>query len=247
MNTTVGSHHSRRSLLCLLLCLLAIPANADSPLHLAGQYILLTTEASMMNYDVDNDSRADQVRDRLASLDRDMQQWLASLPAEERTRLTDDWRGLRKAMLGDGQQAGLVDGYDGYLQSVYTLHRDSLRRALLQAAEKEANDDLSSTCVQMMRILASYMNVAANPFGGFALSFEDKDTDLARLVTEMDAHWERLMRGEPDPSIRSAHTKWRFIRSTILRATEEALPFIVSYQSRQILSQLGDEMGLSIR
>ncbi|WP_162925698.1 hypothetical protein [Isoalcanivorax indicus] len=247
MTTTVGSHRSGRRLLCIFLCLFTLPAWADSPIYLAGQYTLLITEASMMNYDVDNDSRADQVRDRLESLDPEMQQWLATLPAAERTRLGDDWRGLRKAMLGDNDGAGLVHGYDGYLQSVYTLHRDSLRRALLQAADEEAEGDLSETCVQMMRILASYMNVAANPFGGFALSFEDKDTDLARLVTEMDAHWERLLRQETVPTVRSAHTKWQFIRSSILRATEESLPFIVSYQSRQILAQLGDEMGLSIR
>lgn len=250
-HTMTYKNHARHLLAGLLLCctsavLAQTPATPNS-LDMAGQLALLIADVGMMHYEPDNGAHVDEVNTRMQRLSPLMDRYLAAQPSAERSRLTPEWQAMRTLLLGDNTGAGLVDGYDSYLHATYSAHRDILREAIIRAARQQARGVPEQATLQMARILSGYMLVAASPFGSFAMSSEDEDADLSRLSQDMDSLWQELLADAPAQSpLRDAHTKWLFIRSSVLRATEESLPYIVSRNGRQILLALARNANISL-
>lgn len=250
-HTMTYKNHARHLLAGLLLCCTsAAPAQAPATpnsLDMAGQLALLIADVGMMHYEPDNGAHVDEVNTRMQRLSPLMDRYLAAQPAAERSRLTPEWRAMRVLLLGDNSQAGLVNGYDSYLHATYSAHRDILRDAILRAARQQAQGVPEQAYLQMARILSGYMLVAASPFGSFAMSTEDEDADLGKLSRDMDALWPQVLADAPAQSpLRDAQTKWLFIRGSVLRATEESLPYIVSRHGRQILLTLARNARISL-
>jgi hypothetical protein len=250
-HTMTYKNHARQLLASLLLCcasaaLAQTPAAPDS-LDMAGQLALLIADVGMMHYEPDNGAHVAGVKARMQRLSPLMDRYLAAQPSAERQRLTPEWRAMRTLLLGDDTQAGLVDGYDSYLHATYSAHRDILRDAIFRDARQQAQGVPEQATLQMARILSGYMLVAASPFGSFAMSSEDEDADLSRLSQDMDTLWQQLLADAPAQSpLREAQTKWLFIRSSVLHATEQSLPYIVSRNARQILLTLARHAQIAL-
>lgn len=138
---------------------------------------------------------------------------------------------------------GLLEGYDATLNARYTIAGDTLRELMMSQPQLQRDVLPLEDYVWLMttRAMGSYMAVAAAPFGSFALSADDDDTRLGRLVMELDQDWTNLLAKTPEQDksgLVRAHRRWQFIRQTLLNATQQSLPFIVSNQGGAILREL---------
>ena len=227
------------------LLLFPLLLRADT-LQLAGDYNLLAAELNMMFFDPGNRDYEEAVAARFAAVEETMPGWLQALSAEDRSVAEPAWEELQLTLQGEEGYPGLLEGYDATLNARYTIAGDSLREMMMSRPELQRNTLPLADYVWLMttRAMGSYMAVAAAPFGSFALSADDDDTRLGRLVMELDQAWDELLAqaSGPDKSgLVRAHRRWQFIRQTLLSATQQSLPFIVSHQGDAILRQLRAE------
>lgn len=224
----------------LLLCPLLLRAD---PLQLAGEYNLLAADLNLMFFEPANREYAAAAVARFAGVEQAIPAWLESLPDADRTTATEVWKELQLTLKGERGRPGLLKGYDATLNARYTIAGDALRELIMSQPQLQRSALPLDQYVWLMttRAMAAYMAVAAAPFGSYALSADDDDTRLGQLVMELDQAWSELLAqaSEQDkPGLVRAHRRWQFIRQTLLSATQQSLPFIVSNQGGAILREL---------
>ncbi|MFN3712362.1 MAG: hypothetical protein ACK4SX_01755 [Alcanivoracaceae bacterium] len=239
--------HLARSLLLsvLLFCtpLLAMPQN--DLLRLAVEYNMLGAELNLMFFEPESREYAEAAARRYGSVSTMMPVWLASLPGDQADRAGQAWKELRDTLEGRG---GLLQGYDATLNARYTIANDELREQLMSQPllDSKALAQEQYAWLLTARVISAYMAVAAAPFGSFALSATDDDSRLSVTVMELDQVWTGMVAAAPESQraqLVRTQRRWQFIRETILRATQQSLPFIVRHHGDAILRELGDLAG----
>lgn len=212
-------------------------------LQVAGDVNLLAAELNLMFFDPLNKDYEAAATSRYGVVEGAIPAWLDSLSAEQRVEAESAWEELQLTLQGEDGYPGLLAGYDATLNARYTIAGDTLRELIMAQPQLQRDALPLQDYVWLMttRAMGSYMAVAAAPFGSFALSADDDDTRLGRLVMELDQDWAALLAKAPEqdkPGLLRAHRRWQFIRQTLLNATQQSLPFIVSNQGEAILREL---------
>jgi len=235
-----------RALLAVI-TLLAGPALAleqAALVTLAGKYNMLAADVGMIGYDPENAEYLAQAGETLASISDDMTAWIDSLPEEQRATAAREWDDLNVQLLGDGNYPGLFDGYDLNLDASQRVHYNALQEQLYRqpAMNEETLSPLQQLYLKISSAVAGYVALTANPFGSMAMSMNDDDLRLVTLASEVDALFSELIQGAQEPmqqqQLRRLQSRWQFVRSTIIKASESAMPYIVRYQGRQIMTDL---------
>lgn len=209
-----------------------------------GKYNLLAADVGMIGYDPENTEYLEQARDMLDGISDDMAAWIETLPEAQRMVAEREWQELNVQLLGDGQYPGLFDGYDLNLDASQRVHYNALQDLLnKQDGIAEASlAPLQKLYLKISSAVAGYVALTANPFGSMAMSMNDDDLRLVTLAAEVDGLFDTLIKGEADPlrqqQLRRLQSKWQFVRGTIVKASDSAMPYIVRYQGRQILDDM---------
>lgn len=233
--------------LLALLAALAMPALAleqAALVTLAGKYNMLAADIGMIGYDPENVEYLAQAQETLDSISDGMDGWIESLPEAERDAASREWSELNAQLRGDGGYPGLLDGYDLNLDASQRVHYNALQEQLYRqpGMSHDALSSLQQLYLKISSAVAGYVALTANPFGSMAMSMNDDDLRLVTLASEVDTLFEELIKSSPDPmqqqQLRRLQSKWQFVRSTIIKASESAMPYIVRYQGRQIMTDL---------
>lgn len=235
-----------RALLAVI-TLLAGPALALEPatlVTLVGKYNMLAADIGMIGYDPENAEYLAQAGETLEGISDDMEIWIDSLPVEQRDSAAREWKDLTVQLRGDEDYPGLLDGYDLNLDASQRVHYNALQEQLYRqpAINEEGLSPLQQLYLKISSAVAGYVALTANPFGSMAMSMNDDDLRLVTLASEVDALFSELIQGAQDPlqqqQLRRLQSRWQFVRSTIVKASESAMPYIVRYQGRQIMTDL---------
>lgn len=211
---------------------------------LAGKYNMLAADIGMIGYDPANVEYLAQADETLESISDDMAAWIDSLPVEQRDSAAREWNDLTAQLRGDADYPGLLDGYDLNLDASQRVHYNALQEQLYRqpGMSEEALSSLQQLYLKISSAVAGYVALTSNPFGSMAMSMNDDDLRLVTLASDVDALFDELIKGSQDPmqqqQLRRLQSKWQFVRSTIIKASEAAMPYIVRYQGRQIMADL---------
>jgi hypothetical protein len=239
-------HLARSLCLSLLLCAMPLMAMPQTDLlRLAVEFNMLGAELNLMFYDADRPEYAEAAARRYGSVSARMPSWLDTLSGEDAERTRAAWQEIRDTVEGG---RGLLRGYDATLNARYTIANDELRETLMTRPELTRASLPAEQYAWLLtaRVISAYMAVAAAPFGSFALSATDDDSRLAMTVMELDQVWTGVVAAAPAgqrAQLVRTHRRWQFIRETILRATQQSLPFIVRHHGGAILRELEEISG----
>lgn len=242
-------HYFRTSshVLLALVSFLAMPALAleqAALVALAGKYNMLAADIGMIGYDPENVEYLAQADETLDSISDDMSAWIDSLPVEQRDSAAREWNDLLVQLRGDADYPGLLEGYDLNLDASQRVHYNALQEQLYRqpGMSEETLSSLQQLYLKISSAVAGYVTLTANPFGSMAMSMNDDDLRLVTLASDVDALFDELIKGNQDPmqqqQLRRLQSRWQFVRSTIIKASESAMPYIVRYQGRQIMTDL---------
>lgn len=233
--------------LLALVSFLAMPALAleqAALVTLAGKYNMLAADIGMIGYDPENAEYLAEAGETLDSISDDMSAWIDSLPVEQRDSAAREWDDLLVQLRGDSDYPGLLEGYDLNLDASQRVHYNALQDQLYRqpGMNEETLSPLQQLYLKISSAVAGYVALTANPFGSMAMSMNDDDLRLVTLASDVDALFDELIKGNQDPmqqqQLRRLQSKWQFVRSTIIKASESAMPYIVRYQGRQIMTDL---------
>lgn len=233
--------------LLALVSFLAMPALAleqAALVTLAGKYNMLAADIGMIGYDPENAEYLAEAGETLDSISDDMSAWIDSLPVEQRDSAAREWNDLLVQLRGDSDYPGLLEGYDLNLDASQRVHYNALQEQLYRqpGMNEETLSPLQQLYLKISSAVAGYVSLTANPFGSMAMSMNDDDLRLVTLASDVDALFDELIKGNQDPmqqqQLRRLQSKWQFVRSTIIKASESAMPYIVRYQGRQIMTDL---------
>ena len=112
-----------------------------------------------------------------------------------------------------------------------------------EGAAAARGDDLMAMAAYMQRMASEYLFLSAAPEGGQAIG-----TDLGRVefrvtVPEFDQMVAAALRtyggdGSTGRALQDVEAKWRFIRESLVKFYENAVPFLVHRYTEQMVSQL---------
>ena len=159
-----------------------------------------------------------------------MTMWLEQLAPEAQAEAMKEWKGLTAELAGDKGYPGLLDGYDLNLDAAQRIHYDALQAILQQSDElaEDQLDDLQKLYLKLTSVVSGYVSLAANPFGSMAISSNDGDLKLITLASEVDMLFASVIKNAKDATtrdrLRRQQSKWEFVRSTIIKASQSAMP-----------------------
>lgn len=238
----------RKTLGALLVatCGHAVAIDHTAAVRLVVDLQKLDAETTMMLYDEGNlaartsiDRQLDGVMPTLDAAIADLADDAAQTAGENRAALVRALRG------GDGSVGMLSSGYDA---QAFAEYRTALGELLNVLNARHGLDKPASLEEQALllaaRVVAVYIRTAGSPFGSYSDTNDaSTDDDLASMATRMDtqvAALEKKYAGHADksPIVHRVATKWRFIRSTVVKYTQQATPTIVHRHGLDIIEQL---------
>lgn len=227
-----------------LLSTMGVAMDQNALVVLAGQYSMLSADIGMIGYDPENIEYLDQATATYETVADGMDQWLDQLPAEKRASADQEWKSFQAILEGESGYPGLLEGYDLNLDASQRIHYDALQ-TILQQSEQLSDASLSELQTLYLKLssaVAGYVSLTSNPFGSMAMSMNDADLKLVTLASEIDMLFSSLLKGNGDQmlkdQLRRQQSKWQFVRSTIIKASQSAMPYIVRYQGRQMINDI---------
>lgn len=186
-----------------------------------------------------NDAIADagrSFRELSGSADTDTEQALIS-------SLRPLWEELETAARDNRiAEQGFTDTY-----AIQDVNQFATEAALLleqyDAAEAGSGDDLSAMAVYMQRMTSEYLALAADPAGGMAAGTGASRIEFRVTVPEFDRMInEAIGRYQGDDATARAldqvQAKWRFIRESLVKFYENAVPFLVHRYTQEMVDSL---------
>lgn len=206
----------------------------------------LDTGTTMMLYDESDMTARDSIGRQLDALAPALDAAITDLTGDAAQTARENRATLVRALRGgDGSAGMLSSGYDAQAFAEYRTALGELLNALNARHEldKPASQE-EQALLLAARIVAVYIRTAGSPFGSYSDTNDaSTDEDLASMAARMDtlvAALEKKYAGNVDQAaiIRRVATKWRFIRSTVVKYTQQATPTIVHRHGLDIVDQL---------
>lgn len=112
-----------------------------------------------------------------------------------------------------------------------------------QASSEGAQADLWALAAQMQRMASEYLALAADPAGGMAVDTGEGRLEFRDAVPAFEQQLAELRRTYRDNenvsrALEQAAVKWGFIRESLIKFYENAVPFLVHRYSEQIVDTL---------
>lgn len=119
----------------------------------------------------------------------------------------------------------------------------SARLAGFQASSEGAQADLWGLAAQMQRMASEYLALAADPAGGMAVDTGGARLEFRDAVPAFEQQLAELRRTYRDDesvnrALEQVAIKWGFIRESLVKFYENAVPFLVHRYSEQIVDTL---------
>ena len=153
------------------------------------------------------------------------------------------WQELEEAARGNLiAEQGYTDTY-----ATQDVNSFSTRIALLleeyDAAASQPGDDLMAMAVYMQRITSEYLALAADPGGGMAAATGEgriEFRDAVPVFDQMVSDALRRYRGEDATgrALEDVEAKWQFIRESLVKFYENAVPFLVHRYTQEMVNGL---------
>ncbi len=206
----------------------------------------LDTGTTMMLYDESDMGTRSSIEQQLDAVIPALDAAVADLSGDAGQAAQENRATLVRALRGGDGSAGMLNsGYDAQAFAEYRTALGELLNALnaRHALDKPASQE-EQALLLAARIVAVYIRTAGSPFGSYS-DTNDASTgdDLASMAGRMDtlvAALEKKHTANADKSaiVRRVATKWRFIRSTVVKYTQQATPTIVHRHGLDIVEQL---------
>ncbi len=223
----------------------ALALGQNELVKLAGQYNLLSADIGMTDYDPENIEYLEQALDTYQTVSEGVPAWIDMLPSEQRAVAAQEWDSMREIMEGDGNNSGLLNGsYDLNASAAQRIHYDTLQTQLFQVEPLRAENlsDLQTLYLKLASVVSGYVALTSNPFGSMAMSMNDGDLKLVTLAADIDQLFVKLIKQSEDDmqaqQLRRQQSKWQFVRSTVVKGSQSAMPYIVRYQGKQMIAEL---------
>lgn len=241
-----------RAALAALALLLPLPAAA---LDTAGARALLLDlqrldiETVMMLYDETDREGPVRARKVLEAVEAPVAGMLADLRRNDAATADaagEAWTLLEATLAGDrsGTEGMLNSGYDA---KAFAELRTALAD-LTAAIERQykVREDVGAEQAALLtasNVVMVYIRTAGAPFGSYSDNNDQNVESLEDMVARLDGQLAALARkhaGNPEKLalVKRANTKWQFVRSTILKYTQQATPSIVYRHGLDIIAQL---------
>ncbi len=239
IRTTLGA-------LLLATCGYAAAIDHAAAVRLVVDLQKLDAETTMMLYDESDMSAREAIGTQLDALAPALDAAIADLGGAEAQAAGESRATLLRALRGGDGSAGMLrSGYDA---QAFAEYRTALGEVLNVIEARHKLDKPATQEEQALllaaRIVAVYIRTAGSPFGSYS-DTNDASTgdDLASMAGRMDtlvATLEKKHAGNADQAaiMRRVATKWRFIRSTVVKYTQQATPTIVHRHGLDIIEQL---------
>ena len=112
-----------------------------------------------------------------------------------------------------------------------------------EGASEARGDDLMAMATYMQRMASEYLFLAAAPEGGQAMGTDVGRVEFRVTVPEFDQMVASALRnygaeGGTGRALQDVEAKWRFIRESLVKFYENAVPFLVHRYTDQMVNQL---------
>lgn len=212
-----------------------------------SDFHMLTIMTGGDSYAADLDGSIDKARRALKRIEADAE------GSEERklaTELSNEWKTFEQAASGNTMaEQGYTDTYT--IQDVNELPAFMLEK--MEAFEGGAAgnyDDVRELAAFLQRMTSEYLNVAADPSGGMAAGTDEGRLEFKDAVPRFEAMLASTKKNHSGDeamsrALNQVGLKWTFIRESMVKFYENAVPFLVYRYTKQMVDTLDQAISLA--
>ncbi|MZR61823.1 hypothetical protein [Alcanivorax sp. DP30] len=212
-----------------------------------ADFHMLTIMTGGEKYASDLDGSIDKARRALKRIDADAE------GSEERTlavELSNEWNKFEKAASANTMaEQGYTDTYT--IQDVNVI--PSLMLEKMEAFEGGTAgkyDDVRELAAYLQRMTSEYLNVAADPSGGMAAGTDEGRIEFKDAVPQFESMLAAARKNHSGDDAMSralgqVSLKWRFIRESMVKFYENAVPFLVYRYTKQMVDTIDQAISLA--
>ncbi|RJG20063.1 hypothetical protein D4A39_04330 [Alcanivorax profundi] len=208
---------------------------------------MLTVMTGSDSYASDLDRSISRAQAALASLNGDAE------GSEERdlvAALEKDWKIYEDAASGNTMaEQGFTNAYT--IQDVNELPAIMVERMdAFGDAKSGQYDDVLALAAYLQRMTSEYLNLAADPSGGMAAGSDEGRLEFKDAVPQFEkmlAAAQRKHSGDEAMAraLNQVGLKWQFIRESMVKFYENAVPFLIYRYTRQMVETMDQAISLA--
>ena len=248
MNVSVAKVLHGILLLVLLLPSLAYSAIDDSHIQrlrldiwsIRADFYMMTIMRGAVDYEDLLHASIDRAQNTFEELSENAE-------SDTELALVDEVEGRWDGMIELAQSNTIVElGYlDSYVAQDLNAAIVQINQKLeaFEGAEKSAHSDLLVLASAMQRMASEYLMIAGSPEGGMVMGSDLGRIEFKDAVPQFDAMLAEAKKAYADNdavsrSLRQVEAKWVFIRESMVKFYENAVPFLVHRYADQIVSSI---------
>ncbi len=212
-----------------------------------SDFHMLTIMTGGDKYASDLDKSIDRARRAMKRLESDAE------GSEERalvTELSRDWKVFAEAASGNTMaEQGYTDTYT--IQDVNVMPAMMLERMeAFEGGVEGQYDDVRELSAYLQRMSSEYLNLAADPMGGMAAGTDEGRLEFKDAVPKFESMLEKARKNHGDDEAMSralgqVSLKWTFIRESMVKFYENAVPFLVYRYTKQMVDTMDQAINLA--
>ncbi|WP_237738854.1 hypothetical protein [Alcanivorax hongdengensis] len=166
------------------------------------------------------------------------------------TALQRQWKALRKAAQGNTiASQGYTDAYT--IQDVNDIPVEmSEKMEAFDQASTGKYDDVRELAVSIEHMTSEYLNIAADPAGGMAAGSDEGRLSFKEAVPEFEKKLAAAKKAHAGDdamtrALNQVSVKWQFIRQSMIKFYENAVPFLIYRYTNQMVGTLEQAIQLA--
>ena len=212
-----------------------------------ADFHMLTIMTGGKKYASDLESSIDQARRVLKRIEADAE------GNEERklaVELNNEWDFFEKAASANTMaEQGYTDTYT--IQDVNQIPAVMLEKMDAYEGAVEGNyDDVREMAAYLQRMTSEYLNLAADPSGGMAAGTDEGRLEFKDAVPRFESMLAATRKNHSGDEAMSralaqVSLKWQFIRESMVKFYENAVPFLVYRYTKQMVDTMDQAINLA--
>lgn len=212
-----------------------------------ADFHMLTIMTGGETYAADLDSSIDRARRALKNIEADAE------GGEERklaVELGKEWKNFEKAASSNTMaEQGYTDTYT--IQDVNELPAVMLEKMdAFEGGLTGKYDDVRELAAYLQRMSSEYLNLSADPSGGMAAGTDEGRLEFKDAVPRFESMLAAARKNHASDDAMSralgqVALKWTFIRESMVKFYENAVPFLVYRYTRQMVETLDQAINLA--
>lgn len=212
-----------------------------------ADFHMLTVMVGNTEYSSDLNASIRQAQSELSRLDQS-----AETDAERQliAELQKNWRPYQQAAKGNTMaEQGFTNAYT--TRDVNEL--PALMSEQIQAFDGASSgdyDDIRELSAFLQRMTSEYLNLAADPAGGMASGTDEGRLEFKDAVPKFEEMLKQAKQahGKDEAMVRAlaqVNVKWKFIRESMVKFYENAVPFLIYRYTNQMVDTLEQAISLA--